>query len=114
MTTTITAIPARKLINEVFSGDRTSFAEAAGGASIEQVNNWVSQGREFLPLANGDFVMMSQKLKVVKSPFSVSDMEPYEQMLYAEELLKVAGFSQAQINQIALEKLNSVQKNIST
>ncbi|MCS4309473.1 hypothetical protein M2404_003845 [Rheinheimera pacifica] len=59
-----------KIIGEYFGGDKTAAAAAVsdGGVSMFQVNNWISQKREFIQLANGDFILSSKKQKIIKVP----------------------------------------------
>jgi len=36
--------------------------------SLAQLNNYVSEGREVLELANGDYILVTSKTKIFKKP----------------------------------------------
>ena len=48
-------------------GNRTAIAENAN-ISPAQLNNYISQDREVLELANGDYILVTSKTKIFKKP----------------------------------------------
>lgn len=63
----IMKIKVRDVAEKYFAGDRNMAAQAAG-VSLHFFNNWVSQDREVLRLQNGDFVLVSERTKIIKIP----------------------------------------------
>lgn len=57
----------QEMLDKYFDGDRNA-ASANAGVSIYQFNNWISQGREVRLLDDGDFVLMSDKVKIIVNP----------------------------------------------
>ena len=51
-------------------GVKRSDLAASANISLAQLNNYVSEGREVLELANGDYVLITGKTKI----FKVSDL----------------------------------------
>lgn len=60
-------IKVRDMADNYFSGDRNKAAEAAG-VSLQFFNNWISQEREVMRLDNGDFVLVTERMKIIKNP----------------------------------------------
>lgn len=60
-------IKVRDMTDNYFSGDRNKAAEAAG-VSLQFFNNWISQEREVMRLDNGDFVLVTERMKIIKNP----------------------------------------------
>lgn len=60
-------IKVRDMADNYFNGDRNKAAEAAG-VSIQFFNNWISQEREVMRLDNGDFVLVTERMKIIKKP----------------------------------------------
>ena len=58
-------ITVREMADTYFNGDRNKAAEAAG-VTLQFFNNWVSQGREVMRLDNGDFVLVTSRMKIIK------------------------------------------------
>ena len=56
-------ITVRKLAEDYFKGNRNEAANAAG-VSIDLFNNWVSEKREAILLADGNFVLESGRTKI--------------------------------------------------
>jgi len=58
-----------KLINLIknIGGSRSEIAKSAN-ISLAQLNNYVSEGREVLELANGDYILVTSKTKIFKKP----------------------------------------------
>ena len=56
------------MIDKHFGGDRNLVATCAGVTRVQQVNNWVSEGREVVELKDGGFVLLSDKVKIIKDP----------------------------------------------
>ena len=46
---------------------RAEIAKSAN-ISLAQLNNYVSEGREVLELANGDYILITSKTKIFKRP----------------------------------------------
>lgn len=97
--TAVNTVSAIHLINHEFHGDRGAVAEAAD-ASIAQVNNWVSQGREFFRLANGDYILKNGLTKIVKIPSRVEGMSTAQLVNHAKDVLRNSGFDDADIVKI--------------
>ena len=60
-------IKVRDMADNYFNGDRNKAADAAG-VSIQFFNNWISQEREVMRLDNGDFVLVTERMKIIKKP----------------------------------------------
>lgn len=60
-------IKVREMADNYFNGDRNKAADAAG-VSIQFFNNWISQEREVMRLDNGDFVLVTERMKIIKKP----------------------------------------------
>ncbi|EGR0199609.1 hypothetical protein ACXIVC_21750 [Vibrio parahaemolyticus] len=58
-------ITVREMTDTYFNGDRNKASEAAG-VTLQFFNNWISQGREVMRLDNGDFVLVTSRMKIIK------------------------------------------------
>lgn len=57
-----------EMIDKHYDGDRNLVAQCAGVSTVQQVNNWVSENRDVLELKNGGYVLLSDKVKIIKKP----------------------------------------------
>lgn len=61
-------ITVENMIKKHFGGDRHLVAEKAKVSTVNQVNNWVSEGRSVIELKEGGFVLLSDKVKIIEKP----------------------------------------------
>ncbi|MFA0809491.1 hypothetical protein [Microbulbifer epialgicus] len=61
-------LPIKDMIDRHYSGDRNLVASCAGVSKVQQVNNWVSKGREVVELKDGGFALLSDKVIIIKTP----------------------------------------------
>ncbi len=56
------------MVDEYFEGNRNEAIKAAGINTVQQLNNYISEGREVMRLDNGNWIMVTNKTKIFKKP----------------------------------------------
>lgn len=60
-------ISIKEMVDKHFSGDRTAAAKAAGINTVQQLNNMISEGRKVARLADGNWIMLTEKTKIFQT-----------------------------------------------
>lgn len=60
-------ITVRKMVEVYFKNDREKAAKAAG-VSLQFLNNWISQNRRLMRLADGRFILETKTQKIISCP----------------------------------------------